>query len=72
MPLDVSHLSDALKDVFADGMQATSSDQVAEALAKAIHDYVIEATVAGVVVDVRDTNGTSIGTGTQTGSVTVT
>jgi len=72
MALDVNQLSAALVQVFKDGQNATSSDEVAQALANAIHAYVSGATVNGVVVDVVDPAHNPIGTGTQTQAVPIT
>jgi len=72
MTLDVNKLTNALLQVFHDGVNATSSDEVAKSIAQAIHAYVSAATVTGVAVDVVDANGTKIGTGTQTAPVVIT
>jgi hypothetical protein len=71
MTLDANQLSSALKDVFANGMTATGSDEVAEALAQAIHAYVTKASVDDVEVNVVDANGSKIGSGKQIAPVTV-
>jgi hypothetical protein len=71
VPLNVADLKTALKQVFADGLSATDSDSVAEALADAIHAYVSAAEVDGVEVDVVNTQQQPIGKGTQTAAVTV-
>jgi hypothetical protein len=70
--LNSTQLATALKKVFEDGKDATSSDAVAEALAVAIHAYVSAATVNGVTVQVVDAGGHPLGTGTQTTAVTIT
>jgi hypothetical protein len=72
MALDVNQLSAALVQVFQDGQDATSSDQVAQALAQAIHTYVSAGAVNGVVVNVVDLGNNPIGTGTQTQPVAIT
>jgi hypothetical protein len=72
MALDVNKLSTALVQVFKDGQNAASSDEVAQALAQAIHAYVSAATVNGVVVAVVNPANTPIGTGTQTQPVAIT
>lgn len=71
MALNVNDLKDALKQVFQDGMSATDSDTVAEALAQAIHDYVVQGSVNGVQVTVVNDANVQIGTGTQTVPVNV-
>jgi hypothetical protein len=63
--LNVNDLKAALKQVFADGVSAPDSDTVAEALAQAIHDYIVTATVDGIQVDVVNLQSQPIGTGTQ-------
>ena len=71
MPLDVNQLSNTLVQVFQDGMSAASSDEVARALAQAIHDYVSAAVVDGIEVDVVDGAGNPLGTGSQRAPVTI-
>jgi len=71
LALNVNDLKDALKQVFQDGMSATDSDTVAEAMAQAIHDYVAQASVNGVQVTVVNNANVQIGTGTQTVPVNV-
>jgi hypothetical protein len=71
VPLNIADLQTALKKVFADGLTATDSDSVAEALAEAIHAYVSAAEVDGIKVDVVNTQLQPIGTGTQTAPVNV-
>jgi hypothetical protein len=71
MALNVGQFKDALKQVFQDGQSASNSDEVAEALAQVIHDYITAASVTGVVVNVVDMVGNPLGTGTQTTPVAV-
>ncbi|HEX5369608.1 MAG TPA: hypothetical protein VFY10_09380 [Dehalococcoidia bacterium] len=71
MPLNVDDLKKALRQVFADGRSAPDSDTVANDLAQAIHDYIVTASVNGVVVNVVDGGGHPLGTGTQTTAVAV-
>lgn len=71
MALDVNKLTEDLLKVFQDGKNAESSDEVAAALALAIHAYVSQAEVDGIEVDVVDTGGNPIGTGTQKSKVTI-
>ena len=69
MALDKSTLSQALKDTFQSAKDHSwSSDQVADALADAIHTFVLGAAVVGVTVNVVNTANQLIGTGTQTGT----
>ena len=72
MALDVDKLTSALITVFADGLKATSSDDVAKSLAQAIHDYVSQAEVGGIESDVVDNANQPLGTGTQKANVTIT
>jgi hypothetical protein len=67
----VDDLKNALKQVFADGVNAPDSDTVAEALAQAIHGYIVTAQVDGIQVKVVDQQGQLIGTGTQTAPANV-
>ena len=69
MALDFNEFKKRMRKVFDDGKKATSSNQVADAIAKAIHEYLTTAEVSGVTTDVVDINQQKIGTGTQTGSV---
>ena len=46
-----------------------AADELATAIADAVHDYVSAARVAGVSSEVRDAANVPIGTATQTGSV---
>jgi hypothetical protein len=69
--LTVDNLKNALKQVFTDGLKASDSDTVAEALAQAIHDYLVTAQVDGIQVSVVNQQGQPIGTGTQTAPVKV-
>jgi len=69
MALDQSKLSQALKDTFKSAKDNSwSSDQVADALAGAIKDFVVSAEVAGVTVNVVNNANQPIGTGTQSGT----
>jgi hypothetical protein len=71
LALTVGNLKTALKQVFADGINAPDSDTVAEALAQAIHDYIVTAQIEGLQVNVVNQQGQPIGTGTQTAPVNV-
>jgi hypothetical protein len=71
VPLNVADLKTALKQVFADGMSAPDSDSVAEALAQAIHDYVVTAQVDDIQVDVVNPQDQHIGIGAQIAPVNV-
>jgi hypothetical protein len=72
MSLDKNKLSQDLKTAFKNAKDNLwSSDQAAEAIAAAIDGYVKAAVVAGVRVDVVDPANQPIGTGTQTGTVTI-
>lgn len=69
MPLDKDRLRLALIDAFDAGMSDPdwTKEQTAAALAAAIDEYVRDAGVVDVTVDVVDPGGTPIGTGAQTG-----
>lgn len=71
MALDVNKLTQDLLSVFENGKTASSSDEVASALAQAIHAYVSQAEVEGIEVDVADSGGAPLGTGVQTARVTI-
>lgn len=70
MPLDATKLGQTLLVAFGKGMTEPdwSKEDAAQAMADAIHAYVLDATVVGVTVDVVAPNGTSVGTGTQSGN----
>jgi hypothetical protein len=69
MPLDQNSLSQALKSTFSQSKaNSWSSDQVADALATAIFNFVTGADVVGVTVNVVNSSNQPIGTGTQTGA----
>jgi hypothetical protein len=72
MALDSAQLATNFIQVFKDGKDAANSDVVAQALADAIHAYVSAATVNGVTVNVVDSGGNPLGSGTQTTPVTIT
>jgi hypothetical protein len=78
MPLDRNALEAALSAAFRDNFQRgkdegweipQAADEMATAIANAVHNYVTNARVAGVSSEVRDPGNTVIGTGTQTGTV---
>jgi hypothetical protein len=78
MPLDRNALEAALSAALRDNFQRgkdegweipKAADEMATAIATAVHDYVTAARVAGVTSDVRDAANALIGTGAQTGSV---
>jgi len=69
MALDKTTLAQTIKTTFDNAKRLSwESDQVASALADAIHGYVTGADVIGVTVRVVDNASTPIGTGTQTGT----
>jgi hypothetical protein len=66
MALDKTALAEQLKEIFTDAKDNSwPSDQVADALADAIDQYVRGAKVTGVQVEVKDLSNTVIGSGTQ-------
>jgi hypothetical protein len=78
MPLDRNALEAALSAAFRDNFQRgkdeeweipQAADEMAIAIADAVHAYVTAAQVANVTSEVRDLANTVIGTGTQTGTV---
>jgi hypothetical protein len=78
MPLDRDALEAALSAAFRDNFQRgkdeeweipQAADEMATAIANAVHAYVSAARVAGVTSEVRDLGNAIIGTGTQTGNV---
>jgi hypothetical protein len=78
MPLDRNALEAALSTAFRDNFQRgkdeaweipQSADEMATAIADAVHAYVSAARVAGVTSEVRNLANAVIGTGTQTGTV---
>ena len=78
MPLDrnalESALSIALRDNFERGKTEQwdtpqAADEMAAAIADAVHAYVTAARVSGVSSEVRNLGNAVIGTGTQTGFV---
>lgn len=70
MPLDQATLAATLvTNLQAAKDENWSLEQVASALAAAVAAFVAGADVSGVVVDVCDADGTSIGAGTQTNTV---
>jgi hypothetical protein len=71
MALDVNKLTQDLLTVFQNGKNAESSDEVAAALAQAIHAYVSQAEVDGIEVDVVDNGNNPLGSGTQKSKVTI-
>lgn len=69
MALNKTTLASSLKTVFQSAKDNSwSSDQVADALADAIHQFVISADVTGVNVNVVNPANVPIGTGTQNGT----
>jgi len=69
MALDKPGLINKLKQTLRDAKdQAWSSDQVAEKLADAIDTFVRSGDVVGIKTEVRDTNNSFVGNGTQTGT----
>lgn len=69
MPLSTDALATAFKTTFKDAQdQEWRSDEVAEALATAIGEFVKSGDVTQITVDVQDPNGIPLGTGTQSGS----
>lgn len=72
MALDKTALAASLKDTFLRAKEETwSSDQVADALADALETFVRGGEVNGVQVEVRNSGGSVIGTGTQSTAVAV-
>lgn len=72
MSLDRNKLSQDLKTAFKNAKDNSwSSDQAADAIATAIDGYVKAAVVSGVHVNVVNPTNQPIGTGTQTGTVTI-
>jgi hypothetical protein len=78
MPLDrnalESALSIALRDNFERGKTEAwdtpqAADEMAAAIADAVHAYVTAARISGVSSEVRNPGNAVIGTGTQTGFV---
>ena len=78
MPLDRNALQAALSAALQDNFQRgkdegwdipQAADEMATAIATAVHDYVSAARVAGVTSEVRSPANVVIGTGTQTGTV---
>ena len=80
MPLDRNALEAALSTAFRTNFQRgkdegweipQAADEMATAIADAVHDYVTAARVANVSSEVRDAGSNVIGTGTQTGTVSL-
>lgn len=78
MPLDrnafEAALATALRSNFQRGKDeewdsARAADELAKAIADAVHNYMSAARVGGVTSTVRNSGGTVIGTGNQTGEV---
>ena len=78
MPLDRNALQAALSAALADNFQRgkdeawdtpQAADEMATAIADAVHAYVSAARVAGVASEVRNLGNVVIGSGAQTGNV---